>query len=171
MRKSAFIQLYSRKVFISRLYTLHNCTLKGTILVFTGSDLFPLKYKVISNSNKYRFVPFNQPKDTFSILHHCTNEQYIFKLHIFYLKVVEQILNLFDHYDDAAGWDTGALDKFLHNESRQLIELKNLVICNVIFICLFCMFHLQNYNGESWEKIRRAVLLHLTRMAVMTGHV
>uniref|UniRef100_A0A8B9GR73 Uncharacterized protein n=1 Tax=Astyanax mexicanus TaxID=7994 RepID=A0A8B9GR73_ASTMX len=91
----------------------------------------------------------------------------------FMAEVVEQILNLFDHYDDAAGWDTGALDKFLHNESRQLIELKNcvMVICNVIFICLFCMFHLQNYNGESWEKIRRAVLLHLTRMAVMTGHV
>uniref|UniRef100_A0A8B9HS15 Synaptophysin-like 1 n=1 Tax=Astyanax mexicanus TaxID=7994 RepID=A0A8B9HS15_ASTMX len=28
-------------------------------MFFTGSDLIPLKYKVIPNSNKYRFVPFN----------------------------------------------------------------------------------------------------------------
>ncbi|KAG9279071.1 interferon a3-like [Astyanax mexicanus] len=100
----------------------------------------------------------------------------------FMAEVVEQILNLFDHYDDAAGWDTGALDKFLHNESRQLIELKNCAAAHPNprrkaykvkrhFRQLKKILRKNNYNGESWEKIRRAVLLHLTRMAVMTGHV
>ncbi|XP_072531288.1 interferon phi 1 isoform X2 [Salminus brasiliensis] len=98
-------------------------------------------------------------------------------------EVTEQIVKLFDDDYAAARWDTGALDNFLNIlQTRQLKELESCAAAypntrrrplkvRRHFRELRQMLRKNNYSRESWEKIRRAVLLHLTRMGIIAGHV